>query len=107
MKNLIAYTLLFIAALATSIASAEITGDMEKRLTEKGYPYGLLVERVDSVKILFSEDQQGISCSVELENKGSLHKSDTVYVKKNRFEQKPLSSCLARSQAKTWLAQTF
>lgn len=107
MKKLIAYTLLTVVTMASSIVSAEITSNIEKRLVEKGYPYGLLVERVDSVKILFSENQQGISCSVELENKGSMHKSDTVFVKKNRFQLKPLSSCLNRDQAKNWLAKTF
>jgi hypothetical protein len=72
-----------------------------------GYPYQQLIDRVDSVKILFSEGEHLITCSVAIEDQGRKTVSKAVAVSKNRFKVKPINACLDFGLARKWLASTL
>ena len=70
------------------------------------YPYNLLVQRTDQIKVIYQGEQQ-ITCRVEI-LKGELQWSgDTQVVKVDKFKQNPLRYCLDRDHAKQILASTF
>lgn len=70
------------------------------------YPYNLLVQRTDQIKVIYQGEQQ-ITCRVEI-HKGELQWSgDYQVVKADKFKQNPLRHCLDRDHAKQILASTF
>jgi hypothetical protein len=73
----------------------------------EGYPYEQLIDRVDSIKIIFSESEGVITCSASIEYKNQEIVSKPVKVLKNRFKVKPLKACLNTKQARKWLAKTL
>lgn len=98
----IALTLL----LASSNSLAELT-QIQKVYTQKGYPYGGLVDRSEQVTILYTVSSDTISCRVEVSHNGQIWKGEQKNTSLNKFTQKPLHSCLEREQAKKLLAKTF
>lgn len=79
-----------------------------KQLTHEntaGYPYEQLIARADSIKILFSESEEIITCSAALEYKNQAIVSEPVKVLKNRFKVRPFKACLNTTQARKWLAK--
>jgi hypothetical protein len=73
----------------------------------EGYPYEQLINRVDSLKIIFSESENIITCSASMEYKNQEILSKPVKVLKNRFKVRPLKACLTTKQARSWLATTL
>jgi hypothetical protein len=67
----------------------------------------LLVNRIDTVKIIYTINKQEVKCSVALKDSKVNEQSAAVIVSKADFDEKPLASCLARDQAKQWLSKTF
>jgi hypothetical protein len=91
-----------------SFCASESYAESEIKLfSSEGYPYKLLINRTDSVKILFTESKEGIACRVEVAKSMKYQITELVNVTKEQFEQKPLASCLPRVQAKSILASTF
>lgn len=72
-----------------------------------GYPYEQLIDRVKSIKILFSESEGVITCSASIEYNSQEIVSKPVKVLKNRFKVRPLKACLNTNQARKWLAKTL
>jgi len=72
-----------------------------------GYPYDLLLKRSNSLKIIYTIEEQKVTCSVVLADGDKTEESSTVVVNKKRFEEEPLANCLVRQTAKKWLAATF
>lgn len=75
--------------------------------SSQGYPYKQLISRSDSVKIIYSENQQLVQCRVAITIDNDIHKSKALDVNKNRFQKAPLASCLGREDAKNFLAKSF
>lgn len=106
MKNLIALTLI-IASAQISFASAALQ-PTETVYSGKGYPYKLLIDRAESINIVYSEDNSGnIQCSVKAVVAGQELQTSKRMTDKIKFKQKPLASCLTRHKAKELLAKTF
>ncbi len=106
MNNIIK-TLILLNIILTSSANAALQ-PVETMYSEKGYPYKLLIERADSVNIIYTENKENqIQCSVKLEFNQKQWDSSTVSVSKSKFDDAPLASCLARDNAKEWLAHIF
>ena len=99
--------LLILTAVQISSASAALQ-PTETLYSNKGYPYKLLIDRADSLNIIYTESKSGdVECSVKLFNKGLVWNSSTLSVNKAEFDKQPLASCLSRDNAKLWLAKTF
>jgi hypothetical protein len=87
---------------STSFASSEI-----QLFSSEGYPYQQLISRVDSVKIIFTEREEGVQCKVNVTHGQLQQETQLVRVTAKQFEEKPLASCLPRIRAKVMLASTF
>ncbi|WJG07989.1 hypothetical protein [Aliiglaciecola sp. LCG003] len=99
---------ILIGALAVTLSASASNKKLPGKLfTGKGYPYNLLLSRGGSVKIIYTEEQQGINCRVIANIQGQSVSSDQNVVQKSDFERSPLASCLPREVAKHWLAKTF
>jgi hypothetical protein len=72
----------------------------------ESYPYNLLVQRTDQVKIIYKGDKE-ISCRVEIQKGEQRWSGDSQVVTVKEFEQSPLKQCLNRTFAKEILASTF
>ena len=79
----------------------------EKIDTQEGYPYAALVQRVDEVKLIFTENENNVHCRVEVTQNGKVWRGLSNTAKKKEFQRKPLNSCMAREEAKQLLADTF
>lgn len=100
--------LLIIALITLSLDTlAALSPGQDKRFSHTGYPYNLLIQRSDSIKIIYTEKDKEIACRVTQENSQSAQTSASVITTKAEFDQAPLASCLPRKLAKQWLAQTF
>lgn len=97
-------TLSFILAFS---AQANVDSKIDKIYSYEGYPYKQLISRSDLIKIIYTESNSEIDCSVQLDIDGEIQKIATQKVSKKHFAQKPLASCLPRKIAKQLLAQTF
>lgn len=86
-------TTLFLAM--TIQASEEI-----KLYSEAGYPYKNLIHKAKSVKILFIEEGDEVTCRVNVTLEAQDKTTAKVHIPKEQFEQAPLTSCLTRAQAK-------
>ena len=99
--------LLVITSAQASFASAAIQ-PTETVYSGKGYPYKLLIDRAESINIIYSEDSLGnIQCSVKAVVAGQELLTSEKVADKAKFKQKPLASCLSRQKAKELLAKTF
>ncbi|MEP1448776.1 MAG: hypothetical protein ABJK37_21915 [Paraglaciecola sp.] len=96
-----------LALLLTSNNSLAELNQIQKVYTQKGYPYGGLVDRSEQVTILYTVSSDTISCRVEVAYNGQIWKGEQRNTSLNKFTQKPLHSCLDREQAKKLLAKTF
>lgn len=103
MKKLINIALLFSLAGFCAVSNANTT----TLFSEKGYPYKDLIQRTESVKIIYTEDNQEVTCKVAVTSHDHNWQSNTKTVNHKAFEQAPLASCLTREEAKNLLAQTY
>jgi len=103
MKHLTATAIMLLSALMITIAQA----NTEKVYSAQGYPYKLLINRADEVKIFYREYEAGIRCHVEVSRNREKMTSAAVEVTAEQFGQLPLVSCLPRKAAKALLANTF
>lgn len=103
MNVLSVFTIITVILLSAGIARA----DVEKLYSSKGYPYQLLINRVDEVKIFYHENKEELSCYVEVKRGSEKMRSTPLQVSFQAFSQMPLVSCLSRTEAKSLLAQTF
>ena len=81
--------------------------NVEKVFTEQGYPYKQLVQRSDTVKLIYSQDGHNVTCKVAIEHKGQASTTPKQTISAAKFADKPLASCLKRDAAKSLLAMTF
>jgi hypothetical protein len=72
-----------------------------------GYPYKLLINRTDIIKIIYSESDDNISCKVIISWNEQELQTSLTHITKEQFNKKPLASCLPRKEAKVILARTF
>ncbi|GAA6186474.1 MULTISPECIES: hypothetical protein [Alteromonadaceae] len=103
MKNLILITLVLLSL----NLNAKNSEQLETKYSNQGYPYKMLIDRSDSIKILFTEKSESVRCAVRF-NQGDIEQQTTYLdVNKTDFKKQPLVSCLPRFQAKAWLKRTF
>jgi hypothetical protein len=107
MKKIIKNFVLSIALLVTSLSTVTVQAAEEKLNSAMGYPYKLLINRTNEVKIIYSERAKNINCKVVVNWGGQELKSQSIIVSKENFNEKPLASCLPRSKAKSMLKATF
>ncbi|GLX77118.1 hypothetical protein tinsulaeT_04580 [Thalassotalea insulae] len=79
----------------------------EKIYSAMGYPYQLLLTRTESVKIIYSENNDNIACKVEVSWADKYVLTEPTQVSHKNFNEKPLANCLPRKTAKSILSQTF
>ena len=113
MKNVISlanFTFKLIVILFTTLifSSHSLANlNLEDRIDNvEGYPYNLLIQRTDQIKVIYQGDKQ-ITCRVEIHKGGLQWSGDTQVVKATKFKQSPLKYCLGRAHAKQILASTF
>lgn len=105
--KLLSTLLLALTITQASLASAAIQ-PTETVYSGKGYPYKLLIDRAESINIIYSEDPLGnIQCSVKAIVAGQELLTSKKVTDQIKFKQKPLASCLSRHKAKELLAKTF
>ncbi|MEW6991242.1 hypothetical protein AADZ91_11175 [Colwelliaceae bacterium 6441] len=92
---------------STLLMSNAIQASQEKLYTAKKYPYNLLISRTQSVKIIYTDEQENINCKVAVNWQNKTLTSVNKRVKKQDFIKEPLASCLARNNAKDILSKTF
>ncbi|WDE10292.1 hypothetical protein [Thalassomonas haliotis] len=100
----LAVTAIFVTSL---LMVTIVQANADKVYSAQGYPYKLLINRADEVKIFYREHKSGIYCYVQVSRKGEKMTSEEVEVTAEQFEQLPLASCLPRKAAKVILASTF
>ena len=103
MKQLSAF-LLFSVVTATSLVNAS---EYPMVFTDKGYPYKDLIQRTEEVKIIYTENDQSITCRVEVNIDGVDLTSQKLTISKKAFKETPLASCISRKRARQMLAATF
>lgn len=98
---------LFAADIQIDDKSQEATS--AKLYSHQGYPYKQLINRANQVKLSFTElkTENLVRCRVNIALGNEVFDSPKVTVTKEAFTNKPLASCLARKQAKSWLAASF
>ena len=99
--------LIFAFFLGFSLLVSAVEANTDKVYSNQGYPYKLLINRADEVKIFYRENATGIYCHVEVSRDKEKMLSTEVQVSAQQFSQKPLASCLPREQAKNLLAYSF
>lgn len=105
MKRLYIFKTLLISLLTLSATS--VFAGHERVFTEQGYPYKQLVKRSDTVKLIYSQDGQQVTCKVAIEHKGLARITTEQTISAAKFADKPLANCLKRDTAKSLLAMTF
>lgn len=105
LQTLIAITCTIFSAQVLS--NTETQASFEQLHSTSGYPYDMLINRSETVKIFYTVNKQGIECSVKLKRSDLNWSSQSVVVDKEKFELEPLVSCLSRKLAKQWLSETF
>ncbi|WP_416307021.1 hypothetical protein [Neptunicella sp. SCSIO 80796] len=103
MRNLLYLGFIALALICQSALSAE----MVHLYSSKGYPYSRLIQKTDSVKIFYTENNAEIDCKIEVNWRGDKWLSPARKVTQAEFNQAPLASCLPRSLAKEVLAKTY
>lgn len=78
-----------------------------KLYSQAGYPYKKLIHKAKSVKILFTEKNENVTCRVNVTLESQEKTTERVHVLKKQFEKGPLISCLPRSQAKQILSLAY
>jgi hypothetical protein len=106
LANSLALLVLIFAVVYAPISLAEVNNET-KLYTQEGYPYGPLVQRIESVKIRYSQQQNEVQCSAEISDKGQTWRSEVRKVSVKSFNKLPLKSCLERDLAKQILATTY
>ncbi|WDE07078.1 hypothetical protein SG34_009400 [Thalassomonas viridans] len=101
------YLPVIVMFVASVLVIAMAQANTDKVYSAQGYPYKLLINRADEVKIFYREHEAGISCHVEISRNREKITSEKVEVSAEQFEQLPLASCLPRKAAKALLAITF
>lgn len=79
----------------------------EQLTSAMGYPYKLLINRTDIIKIIYSESDDNISCKVIISWNEQELQTSLTHITKEQFNKKPLANCLPRKEAKVILARTF
>lgn len=105
MKFLIVTLLILVTSLAQSIPQSNQQASQGMLYSHAGYPYDLLINNADLIKIIYTIKEQEVTCSVLLEDGEVTEESATIIVSKKHFEQDPLASCLVRVKAKKWLSK--
>lgn len=103
-------TLITIITLITSLttnAESSKKNHYEQLASTMGYPYKLLINRTEIVKIIYSESNDNINCKVIINWNDQVVQTPSTQITKEKFNDKPLASCLAREDAKVILARTF
>ena len=98
--------LILISTLAFSTNSLAKLNAQDKINSVEVYPYNLLIQRTDQIKVIYQGEQQ-ITCRVEILKDELQWSGDTQVVKADKFKQNPLRHCLDRDHAKQILASTF
>jgi hypothetical protein len=94
------------ATLLTAVSlSAHALPFSNTQADDNEFLYEILVEHSDSLKISYIKDEKSIQCWIERTHKGNEQTSKPVNVTENKFNVKPLSACLSKKQARTWLTQ--
>lgn len=110
MKLIILKALIIITVLCTPVitnAESSKAPHYEQLASTLGYPYKLLINRTDTVKIIYSESNENINCKVIISWNEQEMQTSSTQTTKEKFNDKPLASCLARKDAKLILARTF
>lgn len=92
---------LFALSLSAPTVATEMAADI---YTQAGYPYADLVRRSDSVRLVYADQKDKVSCRTEVQKQGQVWQGEAKEVSKKAFAKKPLQACLDRQQAKTILA---
>lgn len=100
-------TLISLALLTFTLLSSIAQAEQEKLNSTMGYPYKLLINRANTVKIIYSESDNSINCKVVVNWAEQEIQSQSQHVSRKAFSDKPLASCLPREKAKSMLAATF
>lgn len=95
----------YASTVAPMVAGHQQSQNSNILYSSKGYPYQNLLNKTQTglIKIIYSESQDNVECSVELELDDLQLKSQSRTTTKDKFTQAPLASCLQRKQAKAWL----
>jgi|TARA_R110002167_G_scaffold134661_2_gene320663 hypothetical protein len=103
------YLLLILSVSAFTATATTNTRLTEKLYAEESYPYNLLVERADSIKINYIEDldKKEVSCSTTVLIDADTATTTTLVSSYNAFKIRPLVSCLGHADAKRLLGRTF
>ncbi|REL27322.1 hypothetical protein DXX93_12610 [Thalassotalea euphylliae] len=106
---LLALTSFNLFAIDTSIDEKSTETISAKLYSHQGYPYKQLINRANQVKLSFTESKAKklVTCRVNVALGNEVFDSPKVTVTNAAFTEKPLASCLARNQAKAWLAASF
>lgn len=89
------------------LSSFSLKAEQVKIYSAEGYPYKLLINRTNTVKIYYHEDGEAVNCRTEIQWGKAQVKTSAMQVSSKKFASKPLLSCLPREQAKAVLASTF
>ena len=107
MANILALLCFFIAISVAPHSLAEVNSET-KLYSQEGYPYGPLVQRIESVKIRYLElKNKQVQCSTEISGMGQNWKGKVHKVSQSKFNKTPLKACLDRDLAKHILAGTY
>jgi hypothetical protein len=107
MKFIIAASLIIATSFAQAMPQSNQQASLGTLYSQAGYPYDLLINSTDLIKIIYTIKEQEVTCSVLLEDGEMKEESATIVVTKKHFDQDPLASCLVRDKAKTWLSKIF
>lgn len=75
--------------------------------TEHGYPYNLLVDRAESINIIYTKKNDMVSCHTSIVIDSDTFSTEHLLITDNKFNTRPLASCLKRDEAKRLLKRTF
>jgi len=78
-----------------------------KLYSEAGYPYENLIHEAKSIKILFTESEDNVTCRVNVSLSTQEKITEKIKVSKKQFDQAPLASCLTRTKAKKILRLAY
>ena len=96
-----------LANVHSTIATGQSNNTQQVLFSSQGYPYKNLLSKTDLIKIIYTQEQDNVECSVELELDDLHLKSQSRTTSKDKFTQAPLASCLKRKQAKMWLKAIY
>lgn len=100
----IATSLLFLGMNAAY--SDERNNQVDSLMTNEGYPYNMLVQRTDEVKLIYN-NKSPMTCRVEVNHNGQVWRGQTYSTSEKRFLAKPLARCMDRTLAKEIVKTTF